>query len=68
MLVIYHLLVTVLELFRFLIAFCSGDLHYMVIVLLSFLKNLFYNNVQPEICQNIKNILRTDTRGSEKNI
>ena len=47
--------------------FGSGDLHCMVTVLLSFFKNLFYINVRPEICQNIKNILRTDTRGSEKN-
>ena len=49
-------------------SFLFRRLHYMVIVLLSLFKNLFYNNVQPEICQNIKNMLRTDTRGSEKNI
>ena len=31
-----------------------------------FYKNLFYKNVQPEICQNIKNMLRTYSRLREE--
>ena len=42
----------------------SRGIHFKATLL--FIKNLFYNNVRPEICQNIKNMLRTYPRLRDK--